>query len=422
MKSANRAAAALVLALLAPFVLADATDDEIKAMKELEAAGKVDECVAKMDLVRAGREPRSYAALSALTVSKHDKVACAAIHGLASGWRDADTFRWLVGKIDDKTLYDPKTGRPEVYKCVLASIREFPAGQVKQALKPLADCVTRSMSSNGDFADLAVRAYGMVPDRFMVQQMLTWLEQASAPASGDAKANREKTKAAVTETLTKLCGKDAGDAADWKKWWAENGKTFKFPDLPKPEEPSKPAKPGAPLPPPAADTPDPSKLSEWKDDVFGWSVKKPEMEGWSFFRPDYAGPRIGLLCGTEQYSTSRAYFRVHDPAKYEPKDVAGLAKWSVDVAFKDSFGDDGLFAPAETKTVTLNGVEWTVVSGKGLGAGGLANWGSIERRFYYAKMDPNILCVDAYVRLSSEKEEKDALWAAIEATALPAKK
>ncbi len=414
---------AVVLALAAVVLVgpvrADATDDEIKAMKELEAAGKVDECVAKMDLVRAGREKRAYAALSALTVSKHDAVACAAIHGLAAGWRDADTFRWLVGKIDDRTLYDAKSGRPEVYKCVLASMREFPPERVKQALKPLADAVARFMSTNAEFTDLAIRAYGTVPDRFTVQQMLQWLDQAGAPASGDAKVNKDKAKTAVLETLTKLCGTDAGDAADWKKWWAENGKTFKFPEAPKQEEAGKSSAPAAK---PGAEMPDPSALAEWKDDYFGWSVKKPEAEGWSFFRPDYAGPRVGLLCGSEQYSTSRAYIRVHDPAKYEPKDVAGLAKWAVDVAFKDSFGDDGLFAPAETKTVTLNGVEWTIVIGKGLGAGGLANWGSIERRFYFAKMDPNILCVDAYVRLSTEKEEKEALWACIEAVKLPAKK
>lgn len=421
MRSATRAAA-LVLGLATAFASAaraDSTDDEIKVMKELEAAGKFDECIAKMDVVRAGRDSRAYAALSALTVSKNDKVACAAIHGLAAGWRDADTFRWLVGRIDDKTLYDAKTGRPEVYKCVLASMREFPPERVKQALKPLADVVTRSMSTNGDFADLAVRAYGTVPDRFTVQQLLQWFEQASAPASGDAKTNKDKVKTAVSETLTKLCGKDAGDAADWKKWWAENGKTFKFPEQPKQEDAGKP---GAPAAKPGADTPDPSKLAEYKDDYFGWSVKKPEGEGWSFFRPDYAGPRVGLLHGSEQFSTSRAYIRVHDPVKYEPKDVAGLAKWATDVVFKETFGEDGLFAPAETKTVTLGGVEWTVVTGKGLPSGGLANWGSIERRFYFAKMDPNILCVDAYVRLSSEKEEKDALWAFAESISLPAKK
>src|SRR5262245_64565207 len=229
MRLARSAAAIVALALivfaLAPALLADGTDDDIKAMNDLAAAGKDDECVAKMDVVRAGRDKRAYAALFALaSTSKSDKVACGAIHALVAGWRDADTFRWFVGKIGDKTVYDRKTGRPELYKCVLASLPEYPPGTVKQAIKPLTDAVARFMPTDPEYTDLALRAYCTVFDRFAVQQLLQWLDQASAPAAGDAKESKEKAKASLLKTLATLFGHEEADAAAWKKWWEANAK------------------------------------------------------------------------------------------------------------------------------------------------------------------------------------------------------
>ena len=426
MRLAASAAAVLALAaafFAAPALRADSTDDDIKAMYELAAAGKDDECVAKMDLVRAGREKRAYVALHELMGSKSDKIACGAIRALVVGWRDADTFRWLVGKIGDKTMSDPKTGRPEVYKCVLASLREFPAERVKQALTPLADAVNRFMNTEPVYADLAIRAYGSVPDRFTMQQLLKWLDQTSAPPDAkankeEAKANKEKAKVVLLETMTKLCGHDAGDAAGWKKWWEENGKTFKFPEAAKPGESAAPAGPAKPEVAGA----DPSDLKEFKDDTYGWSVKKPEAEYWKFFRPDYKGPRAALQCGGgDMREFARAYFGVHDPTSSEPRDVDAFAKWVTDNTLKQELPIDGIIQAPSTKKLTANGVEWTVVTARGLAGGNKSNWGSMERRFYIAKLGAKILYVDAFVSLSADAEDKTALWSCIEAVTITAK-
>jgi hypothetical protein len=403
---------------LAPVVRADSTDDDIKAMKELEAAGKDDECVAKMDLVRAGRDKRAYAALQELTGSKSDKVACGAIRSLTVGWRDADTFRWLVGKIGDKTLYDVKAGRPEVYKCVLASIREFPPERVKQALKPLADAVARFMTTNAEFTDLAIRAYGTVPDRFTVQQLLQWLDQAAAPATGDAKAIKEQAKSSLLQTLAALCSHEEADAAAWKKWWDENGKTFRFPDTAKPGEKDPPSGTAKP----AAGGADPSGLSEFKDETYGWSVKRPEAEWWKFMKPDYNGPRVALRCGGgDSAETARAYFGVHDPTSSEPRDVASFATWVIEHTLKQEMPVDGIIQKPATKTVKAGNVEWTVVTARGLAGGVKSNWGSMERRFYITKLGTKILYVDAFATLSADNEDKTALWACIEAITITAK-
>lgn len=411
---------ALVLVVVAPpLARADSTDDDIKAMNDLAAAGKDDECVAKMDVVRAGREKRAYVALHELLASKSDKVVCGAIHALVAGWRDADTFRWLVGKIGDKTLYDAKTGRREVYKCVLASMREFPPERTKQALTPLADAVNRFMTTDAEYADLAIRAYGSVPDRFTVQQLLKWLDQADAP---DAKAGKEgkeikdKAKASTLQTLATLCAHEEPDTASWKKWWDANGKTFKFPESPKPGEPAAgPAKP-------AAAGPDPSGLNEYKDEAYGWSVKRPEAEWWKFMLPDYKGPRVALRCGGgDSAETARAYFSVHDPSQAEPRDVASFAKWVIDNRLKSEVPAEGIIQAPSTKTVTANGIEWTVVSARGLGGAGWSNWGSIERRCYITKVGSRILYVDAFLSLSADGEDKTALWSCIEGITITAK-
>jgi hypothetical protein len=415
----------VTLALIAAFTLAparaDSTDDDIKAMLELAAAGKDDECVAKMDLVRAGREKRAYVALHELAASaKSDKVACGAIRALVVGWRDADTFRWLVGKIGDKTLYDTP-GRPDLYRCVLSSMRDFPPERTKQALTPLADAVNRFMATNPEYADLAIRAYGTVPDRFTVQQLLKWLDQAGAPpdakAGKDAKENKEKAKTSVLQTLAKLCAHEEADAAAWKKWWEANAKTFKFPEAAKPGEPEAgPAKP-------AAAGADPSGLSEFKDETYGWSVKRPEADYWKFMLPDYKGPRVALRCGgvDGMGEFARAYFSVHDPTQSEPRDVASFAKWVIDNRLKSEVPADGIIQAPSTKTVTANGIEWTVVSARGLGGAGWSNWGSIERRCYIAKLGAKILYVDVFVSLSADAEDKTAMWSCIEGITLTAK-
>jgi hypothetical protein len=420
-------AAAVVVVLAAAFVAApalraDEVDDDIKAMKVADSSGKEDDAIAKIDSLRAGRDNRSFLAIRDLTTSAHDKVACAAIRGIVDTWHEPEFFRWLVGKISDKDLSDPKGAHREVYLCVLDAIGRYPPDKVKAALKPLADAVARYMTTDGDFADAAIRTYGKVPDRFTVMQLLDWLNQASAAGGPPAaKPHKEKAKKAALETLAALCGQSFESAADWKKWWDENGKTFKFPDAPTgaPAAPSAGGKPGAA---PTASMPDPSGLAEFKDDTFGWSVKRPEGEDWKFFKPDYNVPRVGLRCGDDSEFRARAYFCVHDPSKYDPKTIKAFAEWVVENPFKEQLPTADRIALPETRTMMLNGTEWTVVSCKGLAAGPKANWGSMERRFYITKLGNYFLYVDAFTRLSADTEDKEGLWSCIESITLSPKK
>jgi hypothetical protein len=413
-------AAVIVVVLPAPPLRAEGVDDEIKAVQELEKAGKDDECVAKMAPLAAGRDKKAFAALSALTVSKSDKVACGAIRTLTTVWHDPEYFRWLLGRVEDKGLADRAKGRPEVYKCVLECVRAYPPEKVKAALKQLGGAVERYTATEPEYADRAIRAYGAVPDRFTVEQLLLWLDQTTTGngpvVKGAGKEAKDSATKTLLETLALLTGQTFPDVSAWRKWWAENGKSFKFPTPPEPSADGSPAETK-----PAAPTEDPSGLSEFKDAAFGWSVKKPEGDDWKFFRPDWAGARASLYFGTEANSTARAYFVVHDPAKGDPKDLKSFGDWATNGVLKDEF-PDGPFKPAETTTKTIGGVEWTVVSARGLAGGAKSNWGSIEHRLYATKLDALLLYVDAYIRLSADAEEKETFWTFVESVALPAKK
>jgi hypothetical protein len=298
----------------------------------------------------------------------------------------------------------------------------YPPDKVKAALKPLADAVNRYMTTDGEFADHAVRVYGMVPDRFTVMQLLDWLKVASSGAGpASEKPHKEKAKAALLQTLAALCGVENADHPAWKKWWDENAKTFKFPERAAKSGGGEAAAGGGEAKGGAAPG-DPSELTEFKDTAFGWSVKRPEGEDWKFFKPDYNVPRVGLRCGGDNENRPRAYFCVHDPAKYDPKTLKGFEEWVVNNLFKEQLPPGDRISLPETRTNVLNGVEWTIITCKGLGGGPKVNWGSMERRFYITKMGNYFLYVDAYVRLASDPEEKDALWSCIEAITLPASK
>lgn len=413
------ATALLVLVAGSPLELrADSVDDENDAVLALDKAGKDAECVAKIATMK---DARAFATLKELAgKSKSDAVAAAAIRHVAVTWKDAEYFRWLVGRLEDKDL---AADRPEIFKAVLDAVQAYPPEKIKHALKPLAEVVAKHMASEPDIAARAIRAYGTVPDRFTVQQLLEWLAQAGAAGGGkggnskaeskDARANKDAAKKVVLETLTQLTGKDLGDLEPWKKWWDENGKTFKFP---------LPRKDGA-APVVADPVADPSALTEFKDEGYGYAMKKPQGEDWKFFKPDYQGPRIGLMClqtGSDSFNLARGYVSVHDPAKYEPRDIKSFAKWAIDVVFKEQFMADE-DRPAVISEITVGDTPWTVVTGKGLAAGVKANWGTIERRFYFTPLGSNILYVDAFVRLGSDDELKDALWKSIETMTLPKK-
>jgi hypothetical protein len=152
-------------------------------------------------------------------------------------------------------------------------------------------------------------------------------------------------------------------------------------------------------------------------------MKKPEGPLWKFFRSDYAGPRIALMClqpGSDTANMARAYVSVHDPKLYEPKNIEDFAKWAISNVFKQQFEPDEDNPPV-TREITAGETPWTVVIGKGPAAGIKSGWGTIERRYYFTQLGDYILYADAYVRLGAD-DEAEALWKCIESITLPVKK
>lgn len=394
-----------------PETRADAIDDQIKAMKDLEKAGDEGKCIAKMQELKDSGDPRVVGAIKDLKSSKKDKIAVQSMRIIANR-KDPELLKWLVTKLDDKDLRDVKDGRPEVYKGVLQAIAVY---RSKTALKPLADVVKKFLQTHADYATLAIHAYGTVPEKAVVEQLLEWLELTDSRTGGQGGGgggksksqetidNEAKAKGAILETLTSLTGQDIGDAATWRSWWSTNSKTFTFPD------------PDAP-PPAEAPQGDPSGLTEYKDEAYGFSVKKPDGDTWKFGKADYNGPRVALSYSKPDdpgYFMARVYFSIHNTAKSKPTDVKGFVDWVLNDTFKKQLVTDES-KPPEVKEIKLGKTDCTVVIGKGDGADVKKSWGAVERRYYLVKIDRNILYVDAIIRLGAEPEEKATLWKCLE--------
>jgi hypothetical protein len=271
-----------------------------------------------------------------------------------------------------------------------------------------------------------VKAYGAVGSdptaaKWTVAKLLEWAEANDSTragkgggngknASAETKDVQSKVKKACIDALNVLTVQDISDLESWKKFWDEKGKDFKFPD------PNAPA--GAAV---AAATIDPA-APEFKDGTYDFVVKRPEAEGWKFSKPDYTAdetPRVMLQFHDAEngMEMARAYFIIH-PIKTVPHDVKGMAEWALANPFKTQLETDAKHAP-ETTTKKTGEYEWTIVGGKGNGLALRAGFGSQERRFYFVKLDNNILYIDACIRLGADEAVAKAFWAAIDGVILP---
>jgi hypothetical protein len=432
-------------ALLAAFavvpqsaVRADAVQDQVDAMKGFEKAGDDGKCIAKMQEMKDSfGDTRVLKAIKDMTGSKNDKIACAAVKMMAAR-KDPKDVEWLKSvcdKIGDKDNFKDKDkgGNPDLMCAYLDAVVMFKADKgsqatIKAALPKFFDVVKHHLSTNAEFSMRAIRAYGCVRDRFVMDQLLEWGEgiearsgKSGAGGGGGSKkgASTEtrdiegKSKKVILETLADITQKDGGsDIQTWKKWWAEHEKGFVFPEAGDPDAPA-PAAVGPTIPPGA----------EFKDDAFGYSMKRPEADGWTWVKADFDGPRVGLNYSAPEdpkYLIARAYVSIYNTAKVPPKDVKGMTDWVLTKPIKEQM-DTHDKAPTVTEQ-KFGGAEWTVVDARGDGIGVKSGWGTIERRFYLVKFDTYMLWVDAFVRTGAEEDVKAALWKSIETITLPAPK
>ncbi len=429
------AAACVAACLVLPTasVRADAIQDNIEAMKGFEKSGDDGKCLGKMqELKDSGADSRVIKAVKELVGSKNDKIACGAVKWIANlKVKDVDFLKSMCEKIGDKDFYKEKDkgGNPELALAYLDAVVVYKTDKgsqstIKGALPKFLEVVKHHMSTNAEVACRAVRAYACVHDRFVMQQLLTWGEELESRsnktagggkkgASTDTKDIEAKVKKTVLEMLAEVTQKDGGaDIPSWKKWWAEHEKGFTFPDPTDETAAQQGAAPAGGVAVPTG--------PEFKDDAYGYSMKRPEADGWTWVKADFDGPRMGLNYAAPEdpkFLVARAYVQLYNTAKNPPKDVKGFVEWVKTEVVKKQV-DTGDKEP-EVKTEQIGGVEWTVVTTKGDGIGVKAGWQTIERRFYIVKFDTYMLWIDAFVRSGAEQTVKDALWNACHTLTLP---
>lgn len=396
---------ALFAVASAPALRADEVDDKIKLMKDAEKAGDKGKCIAKMEELKDSGDKRVVDALKDLARSKNDDIAIAAIKKVANR-KEPEFLKWLVSHIDDKELYKPKDGRPEVYKAVLEAVAVYKS---KSALKPLEDVTKKFLTTLPEYATRAIRAYGTVQDLAVIDQLIEWLEmtdshgqsQGGKNESTETRDNKVKANKAAVDALNELTGKDIGDATTWKDFWTKNRKTFTFPDPNKKEEPLDP------------------KAKEFTDEAYNYTVKRPDSAGW-YFQPKDDTVRVRIMNKDEQnLEWGRVEWLIHNTTTQAPKDLNLLADYWMNTGLPNEFSEFTDTGKPKREEQRIAGRDWIVIKAKGMGKAGRVGWGSMERRIYLTKCDymgaPHlILCCWITCRNGMEQEQKDRLYAAAE--------
>lgn len=406
--------AALLIAQSA-VALADLIDDSVKELKDLEKAGDNAKCIAKLQELSSSTDARVLAAERDLAKSSHDMIARTAIR-VGASHKDPKLLEWLRTKITDKDLFKDKSDHLDLYKCILEVL---PVYRDPSILKPLEEVERAFLVSDGELSALAIKAYGSVPQKSVVDQMLDWLEQLeqshggkSAGGSGgktkyapEVQKARDTSRDTLLATLTTLTDQAPGDLDEWKKWWAQNSKTFVFP------------------PPDAGDKDvDVSKLTKWTDKRYGYTIVKPESSGW-VFKPADASFRIQLLKtdgnGVWQAQVGWSFINIGGSAYKEPQDYADwwIKQQLPNVEFA-SFSPGG--EPIQERA-KFGGRDWTVVSAKGVAKEGMASWGTMERRVYITKQGARFIYAWAVVRSTLPDADKQATWDIVEKATFPLK-
>jgi hypothetical protein len=388
-------------------VFADAVDDSIKAMQDAESAGDESKCVAKLESLKDSADPRVAAAERELLKSKSEKVACAAVR-ILSARKDDKCLEWLKGRLADREIEKDKTARPELLKSVLDALAVY---RDPGALKPLEDVVKTFLQTDGEFARRAIAAYGSVPQRSVVDQLLFWLGtletshggKSSGGAGGKSKympdvaKARDASRDALFKTLVALTDQDPGDYAAWKKWWSEHGKTFEFPKGDSKDR-------GINL----------ATLPEWTDQRYGYTLKRPTTKGWAFLQEP--GFRIALA-RTDDSGTRTTFvgWNYYDIAGSSFKDVKDYVAWWMFQQLPEH--EFAKYASGGEPTQTpkkFAGRDWVVIGAKGATKDALSTWGEAEHRIYVTKLSERFIYAWAIVRTTAAEEDKQATWDSVE--------
>jgi hypothetical protein len=389
--------AATSAVLPAPAVLADDVDDAIAQLKELVKANEEGKAIAKITELETKMDGRITDALADVArTAKSDRVAKAAMK-VAAQRKDDGLIRWLKTKLDDKKMAED---HPERYLAVLDSVGFY--GD-KTTLKPLEDVVKKYLPTNSNFSKAAIRAYGSVREKPVVEQLVKWLRETENTRAGQGgknpsaqtRDNYEAAKGAVLKALEGLTLQDLGDASPWEKWWKENEKTFEFPDPNAPEI-------------------DFATLAEYTDRAYGFTLKKPtEGKFWQLAKCEIDGGRVSLTYRDDQNVLWARLNVLVWKGSGEVTSVETFAQYYEKLWTEKEFSDFSKKPSIEAKKI--GGREFQMVSARGLGADSWKGWESCERRVYITRANPTLfLYFEAVIRNGAEDPLKAAFWNAIE--------
>jgi len=396
-------------------VSADAIDDSIRQMAEFDKSGDDAKCAAKVQELRGSNDPRVVAALLEMEKSAGDATACAAIRALTER-KDARSLEWLKSKLGEKDRPKGKDGRPEVFKCVLESLAAY---RDPGALKPLEDVVKTFLMTDAEYSSRAIRAYGSVPQRPVVEQLIEWLGQLEQSHGGKSSGGaggktryapeiqkaRDTSRDALMKTLASLTDRDFGEYAEWKKWWADHAKTFEFPPLDA-----------------TGGQADVSKLAEWSDRRYGYTVKRPEGKGWTF-KPEDPHFRIQLVKAEDDGTLSAfAGWGIYNTTGSSIKEVDQYADWWIKQQFPShEFERYSVGGEPKVEQRKFAGRDWTVITARGLGKDAMASWGAMEHRVYFTKTDVRFIYAWVVAKTTAAPEDQLKAWNFVESVVFPAK-
>lgn len=392
-------AASLLTAAGAAFVpagpaRADTIDDTIAAMEAAAKDKDAGVCIAKMVELQDSLDERVNKALHKLLKNREPKIVASAIRQLAM--RKDEAFGKSVGKkIGDKKLYKDEENREE-YLAYLDAAAMY--ADPKHG-KELVDIVKKFMPTEPDIATKAIKAYGSVREKDVVDQLIEWLVQTESTGqsqggknvSMEVKENYAKSKAQVIASLEELTMQSIGDGKSWQEFWEKRRKTFEFPD------------------PNAAEV-DPATLDEWSDVAYGYTVKKPEGSSWAFKKTEFDSIRMRLeKLDEDELVMVRADFQIHNLSSQSPKSIKELAEWYVK-DFKEARFSDLRGQEPTLEERKIGGRDFWVVTAKGDSGGSYKGWGTAEMRAYLTQVGHIVVRFEGTARLGAEPEDREALW------------
>ena len=217
---------------------ADALDDSILQVKESVKKGDAAKAIAAMKEVAKSDDPRALSLLIGLTDETVDEIALAA-YDLAAPKKDAGFLGVLKVRAGNKKLAEAS---PVRFVAVLKALAVYAD---KSALSTFEDVFNRYRASNADFSIAAIRGFAAVRSKAVVEDLIKWLlacestapypsskYQGAAP-SRETKENFEKSHEEIVKQLQAMTQQKFTEHKDWKSWWKEAERSFKFPDPPK---------------------------------------------------------------------------------------------------------------------------------------------------------------------------------------------